>query len=70
MNSIFLTVKRPILYDMSGFGGYDSNAKGKVSSFKKYVKARDVNKESFGGIPAWAVEEIETKLRAGVYINP
>lgn len=70
MNSIFLTVKRPILYDMSGFGGYDSNTKGKVSSFKKYVKARDVNKESFGGIPAWAVEEIETKLKAGVYINP
>lgn len=70
MNEIFITVKRPELYDISGFSGYDVNDKGIVGEFKKYVKARDVNKESFGGIPAWAVEEIELKLKAGVYINP
>lgn len=70
MNSIFLTVKRPKLYDGSGFSGYDILEKSTVDSFKKYVKAKDVNKESFGGIPAWAVEEIETKLMDGVYINP
>lgn len=69
MNKIFITVKRPELYDGSGFSGYDILEKGIMGTFHKYVKAKDVNKESFGGIPKWAVEEIETKLMEGVYIN-
>lgn len=70
MNKIFLVAKRPKLYDGSGFSGYDILEKSTVGSFKTYVRAKDVNEESFGGIPAWAVEEIKTKLKAGVYINP
>lgn len=70
MHSIFLTVKRPVLYDGSGFSGYDVLEKATVKTFNRYVKAQDINKESFGGIPAWAIEEIEAKLKEGVYINP